>query len=383
MRHWATGFFILTFYFITTAVTAQRTNKPDTINQEPHYFKSRFTPFIAPSVSPEIDFMLVAGGLYAYKLNPNDTAVQPSTLPFSIGYSTNKSFLFNLRPNIFFDQDRYRVRGDIWVKDMPYNYWGVGYDKNSSIEQGESTTSFWRYWSQIDLIFNRQITGDLYAGLAIDHGVTKASQLSPRMKTDDNVMDDGTEIKTTGLGLNAEYDSRDLIVNPYDGMFLNINWIHYNEILGSQFDYSTITFDYRQYESIVRKGRTLAWQLKSRISNGDVPWPEMSQLGTPFDLRGYIWGQYRDEEMIFGLVEYRHMFLRKNPDEDGSFISKHGAVVWVGSGSVAPALDEFQHVLPNAGIGYRFEIQSRMNARLDFGIGKSTSAFYVSFNEAF
>jgi len=39
--------------------------------------------------------------------------------------------------------------------------------------------------------------------------------------------------------------------------------------------------------------------------------------------------------------------------------------------------------LPNAGVGIRYEVQKRMNARVDFGIGEDSNAFYISFNEAF
>jgi hypothetical protein len=39
--------------------------------------------------------------------------------------------------------------------------------------------------------------------------------------------------------------------------------------------------------------------------------------------------------------------------------------------------------LLNGGVGLRFEIQKRMNLRIDYGIGAGSSAFYFSFNEAF
>jgi hypothetical protein len=40
-------------------------------------------------------------------------------------------------------------------------------------------------------------------------------------------------------------------------------------------------------------------------------------------------------------------------------------------------------LIPNAGFGYRFEIQARMNVRAEFGFGKESKGFYFSFNEAF
>ena len=127
----------------------------------------------------------------------------------------------------------------------------------------------------------------------------------------------------------------------------------------------------------------MTWQVRTVYSTGDVPWAEFPRIGTPFDLRGYRFGQYRDGTILFGLVEYRHMFLRRNPDKKGSLKSRHGFVTWVGTGSLAQSYAGMKNWLPNVGVGYRFEVQNRMNARLDFGIGTETTGFYVSFNEAF
>ena len=42
------------------------------------------------------------------------------------------------------------------------------------------------------------------------------------------------------------------------------------------------------------------------------------------------------------------MFLKLNQE-----LSKHGYVAWVGAGSIADQFNEFEHWLPNFGIGYR------------------------------
>ncbi|TRX63293.1 hypothetical protein [Carboxylicivirga sp. M1479] len=104
----------------------------------------------------------------------------------------------------------------------------------------------------------------------------------------------------------------------------------------------------------------------------------MSQLGTPFDLRGYTWGRYRNNSMYYALAEYRHMFY-KNDDT----ISKHGFTTWLGAGSIGSDTTEFEQYLPSLGVGYRLEVQPRMNLRVDFGFGLETFGFYFNFNEAF
>ena len=60
-----------------------------------------------------------------------------------------------------------------------------------------------------------------------------------------------------------------------------------------------------------------------------------------------------------------------------------GVVLWTGQSVIAPEWNNDIDWIPNIGAGYRFEVQSRMNLRIDYGIGKESSAVYFSFNEAF
>ena len=345
--------------------------------------KIRIMPYLAPTISPEVGLMFVGGALISFKLDRTSKFLQPSSVPFSFGYSTNGSSNFNVRPSLFFKNDKNRVVGDIWMKNMPDHYWGVGYKAATAPSRPDSTTSYHRNWWQVYLKYSHQFRKNLFGGVLFDYNQTTATSLNPTMEQDQNVQDFGTFIRNWSLGLLFQYDSRDLTVNAYDGVFVEVSSNFYRSEAFSKPTFQIIILDYRQYEQIKRPGRTLAWQVKTRIANNAVPWSEMSQLGSPFDLRGYFWGRYRDKNMLFGILEYRHMFMRKNPGKNGSMMSKFGMASWLATGSVANNFTELTNWLPNAGVGFRIEIQNRMNARLDYGIGNDTSAFYISFNEAF
>lgn len=56
---------------------------------------------------------------------------------------------------------------------------------------------------------------------------------------------------------------------------------------------------------------------------------------------------------------------------------------WLGLGTLGRDYAHLDGLLPNAGLGYRFAIQGRLNARLDFGFGNDSQAFYFNFNEAY
>ena len=75
------------------------------------------------------------------------------------------------------------------------------------------------------------------------------------------------------------------------------------------------------------------------------------------------------------------MLPTKNPERE---YSRSGVVAWAATGFLGDAGYRHSDVLPNAGVGYRFEVQPRMNARLDFGFGaQGSQGFYISFLEAF
>ena len=63
---------------------------------------------------------------------------------------------------------------------------------------------------------------------------------------------------------------------------------------------------------------------------------------------------------------------------------RNGITVWAGAGNVFHDSRTFKKILPNFGIGYRWEFKKRVNVRLDLGFGKSgQNGFIFNINEAF
>ena len=160
-------------------------------------------------------------------------------------------------------------------------------------------------------------------------------------------------------------------------MFVEYSSTFYGNFLGGDNDYQVHQFDIRNFFKMGKPGRVIALQGKVRFGVGDVPYGEMSKLGTPFDLRGYFWGRLRDKSMAFAIAEYRHkLYFRDKP-------SRHSLVSWVGMGTIFNEQTKAYYGVPNFGIGYRLEIQPRVSVRLDYGFGRETSGFYFNFQESF
>jgi hypothetical protein len=342
----------------------------------------RVTPYIAPGYTPEMGGLLAAGGLFSFRTGMVDTVSQRSSVPLAVAYSTTGALTVSAVLTSFWKEDRLRIPVDLWFKSMPDHYYGVGYDAGRYTAQSDTTTSYDRTWFWFNPRFLIQIRGPLYGGLDWDINYTRADDPGPVMSTDPTFQAFGPEVFNHGLGLVLQYDSRDVPVNAWRGTYFSGRARFYGAALGGDADYQIYDVDYRYYLPLRELGgRTLAWQFRTRIGKGDVPWAELSQPGTPFDLRGYRWGRYRDKAMLYMLLEYRHMF--GGGDDPGP----HGLVGWLGTGSIAPRGRDFEDWLPNFGVGYRLEVQPRMNIRLDVGFAKEETgwqpAIYFNFNEAF
>jgi outer membrane protein assembly factor BamA len=292
--------------------------------------------------------------------------------------SSTGAYFIGTKVTTFWLQDKLRIYADINFKEMPDHYWGVGYDEGFNTEKSDTTTAYTRTWWQFYPRFLWQFRKHLFLGPLIDFNYTKGKEASERVQKDPYYSEFNDRPFNSGFGVVFQYDSRDIPVNAWKGAFVEVLLAMYGPYLGGDNAYQVLGIDLRKYWPIKREGRTIAAQLRGRFSAGDVPYGEMSQPGTPFDLRGYTWGRYRDESMVYGIGEYRHMFRKK----DGS-LSPHGFVAWVGVGTLGETVEKFGEWLPSIGLGYRLEVQPRMNLRIDIGFGKDTRGFYFNFNEAY
>jgi outer membrane protein assembly factor BamA len=334
------------------------------------------SPIIGPMYTPEMDFGVALGGLLTFATNKAETSLPRSTVSAFVIYSTNHSFTLSSFGDTFWKNDRLRFDFAQWYKDMPDNYWGVGYDNAIDVPEGAETTAYERVWFEFTPELTWRVAGDLFVGVNANLNRTRAQDVAPLMSQDPEFIRYGDDVAGAGIGLTLRYDTRDVTVNAYRGRMFEATTTHYRDALGSDDEYDVYVVDYRQYHTLGRQGNTLAWQLYARFAQGGVPWSAKSGVGSPFDLRGYTWGRFRDDVATWGLVEYRHMFARKLPG--------HGWVAWAGLGFIGEDLEDLGgHELPNAGLGWRWELQPRRNLRMDIGVGRDDAGFYLSMNEAF
>ncbi len=337
----------------------------DEANKPKDYKKFDFSVIGGPHYSSDRGFGigLVAAGLY--RTDEADSLLQPSSVALTAAATTGNFYDIGIEGLNIFPADRFRLAYDINFQSFDTDFWGIGYAR----ERSDANKSSYKYFKlEADLSFTAQVARRLFVGPRIEYAYVNG-------KHRENVwLWEGQPHRTAALGFGAilSYDTRDYVHNAYSGWYLNLTQMFflrwYNR---GNFSVSEITASH--YEP-VWKGGVVAALFHGRFTYGATPWALLSTFGGSDLMRGYYEGRYRDKCAMVLTVELRQHVWKRS-----------GAVVWAGAGKIFPNFQElrFNHLLPNFGVGYRWEFKKRVNVRLDYGIGRHCSSFIFSINEAF
>lgn len=338
-----------------------------------------------PSYTPEASFGVGGAVLASFRMNKQDTISQRSFLPAGLNLSINGTIVVAGAGTFFFNENRFRIYMNYGYRNEPSHYYGKGFEKAENLERGDSTTRFHRSYFQLYPRFVWEVRPHFYLGGLFDLNYTKVSDVNPVMEEDPYFQQFKRKYFNVGIGGLIQYDTRDDVATPTRGMLLGANFKLFGKYWGGAYNYEIIEFEYRQFKNVFRPRSTLAWIAKSQIGLGDIPFTELPTFGSPFDLRGYYMGKYRDKSMAYGIVEYRHMFGSPAKYKSGNFWAKCGFVAWVGTGTIGETPFDWNKWKLNFGAGLRFQMQPGKNFRLDVGKepGQPGMQVYMNMTEAF
>lgn len=338
-----------------------------------------------PSYTPEASFGVGGAVLASFRMNKQDTISQRSFLPVGLNLSINGTIVVAGAGTFFFNENRFRIYMNYGYRNEPSHYYGKGFEKAENLERGDSTTRFHRSYFQLYPRFVWEVRPHFYLGGLFDLNYTKVSDVNPVMEEDPYFQQFKRKYFNVGIGGLIQYDTRDDVATPTRGMLLGANFKLFGKYWGGAYNYEIIELEYRQFKNVFRPRSTLAWIAKSQIGLGDIPFTELPTFGSPFDLRGYYMGKYRDKSMAYGIVEYRHMFGSPAKYKSGNFWAKCGFVAWVGTGTIGETPFDWNKWKLNFGVGLRFQMQPGKNFRLDIGKepGQPGMQVYMNMTEAF
>ena len=345
-----------------------------------------------PSYTPDFGFLIGGSALMTFRMNPQDTTMRRSVIPMALAFMFEGGGLnLMVKPQLFFKDDKFRIFGVLNYKNTRENFYGIGYNTNKNYERSDSTSQYRYNGFQVNPWFLfRMGKSDIFFGPQIDISYDKLSDPAKHLPQQADYAaaggdENGYKNFSSGIGFLLSYDTRDIPANPYSGTYVDLRGIMYQKWLGSDQNFYRLELDYRQYKSVGQR-KVLAWTLQTKNSFGrHIPLTKYALSGTPFDLRGYYMGQYRDKSSHVALVEYRQMFNTDRSTWLKRITSHLGYVAWGGVGFMGPTPGKIEGVLPNAGLGLRIEVQPRMNVRFDYGRNfvNKQSLFYFNMTEAF
>jgi len=364
----STFFFLILSLFVFVGTSMAQTDSLDSDNVN-------FSIYPIFGYAPETNFAfgVISFIVYDNLTSENDDFYRPSTISPYILYTLNNQILIAIDFDSYFKKGYY-----LDIKPRYYNYpdffFGVGND-NKMEDEETYTNEFFR----IDGRFMKFINQRWSAGIRFDYQNNNLYDF-----VDDGELITGEIFGTqgglnSGFGPTAQMDTRDNILYPSKGHFVQAEIAFYSEIFGGDFNYTHFLIDLRKYISIKNEKNILAFQAAANFTVGDhIPFYKLQKVGGDKRLRGIQNSRlYVDKQSFWMQAEYRRkLFWRL------------GATAFAGFGDVAPGVSKFnfQELKYVVGLGGRFQAMKdeKLNIRLDAGIARGGQyAFYLSVKEAF
>ncbi len=371
------------------------------IKQQPE--KNAFLLIVPVIASNPTAGIIFGGGLtYAFKTKPTDERL--STLSSNASYSTKGLLNLNVKSNAFVLGERMVLNSDWRFLLNAETTYGLGTDKAApgSIDlNGYPTTDsagqeLKYYQVRLHQTGSWKLMPDLFAGIGfqydyfydIEDAVVTAGDTTRSYQYQYSVKHgfDPKHYSASGISLNVLYDSRDNQISAYKGTYANVNFRANLEGLGSTRNSSMLLTEYRTYISLgqQRYRHILGiWLYGNFVTGGNVPYLLLPAVG--YDQRqktgrGYTFGQFRGEDMIYGEGEYRF------PISANTGIL--GGVCFLNCTTTSDRQEHtllFDYLKPAYGGGLRIMLDKKTRTRLeiDAGVADKTLGFYFGAQETF
>ncbi|MEO1051990.1 MAG: BamA/TamA family outer membrane protein [Bacteroidota bacterium] len=370
----------------------------------------------AISYSPETRLTLGVIG-YRYLNLVKDEPTTQSFINFIGVYTTANQLIIETNWEIFTNGDGYRFRGTSSFNQFPDRNYGLGNDAGVSVQEFEFNDgnaeagdlfNYLRYSVNrlsLNASFLKKLRRHFYGGIRLEIEDQYSFEVLPdsvqilNQAAEIDLLSANTTGLRSGMGLALLWDSRDNILNPRRGSFIDFNLSHFGGYLGSDYKYTNLLIDGRKYYNPI-KNHTLALRgfFNIRTTNDPtLPIRGLSRIGGSNLVRGYFQGTYQDDNMMAFVGEYRLPFWRDDVDAPLSqFWKRLGIVMYASAAQVYGqesdfGIGEFNYAV-GTGLRILFNPETRINIRIDYalglaadsnGIGSRQTGLYFFLAEAF
>ncbi|MEM9528559.1 MAG: BamA/TamA family outer membrane protein [Bacteroidota bacterium] len=347
---------------------------PPPVNSEGFQAKAVFSPvaYYEPNTSLGLGF----GAKFLFKPKGAGLETRTSNIPVAFSYTLNNQLFLSSGYTIFFPKEQWLVRGNLDYKDFPQSYYGIG---NRTNEDDRLEIGYQQLLVE-PLLLRRVGDKELFIGGGFRYNRFYNTELEAAVgELPAGIsLQDSLGSTSVGVELAVTFDDRDNVLNARRGVFAEFTQGFYGRALGGTNAFQLSKLDLRQYEALGPR-QLVATNFFARYAWNDAPVQELSSLGGPTLLRGFLEGRFRDRLALFLQAEYRWQTWKRA-----------GFVLFAGTGQVAPTASELtlSDLRYSVGTGVRILIvpSENLNLRMDyaFGFGRSTdSGFYLGISEAF
>lgn len=307
---------------------------------------------------------LVVAGIYSTE--PTDSLLPASNISLVGDIATKSFYMVGIRGAHVFPTNSRRVNYSVSFESFATYFWGIGYNAGNN---NGNKTKYRQLKFDISADMEWRLTKGLYLGPAVRFLHVNAKDLH----NESIWLPYPHAVSSIAFGGRLQYDLRDNLTAPNSGLLLEVTQLFYPRFIGNgSRSFSSTEIAANKYMRAWTNS-VIAVRCHALLTYGHTPWCAMAYIGGN-NMRGYYEGRYRDKNEFDLTVELRQYLFRRS-----------GVVGWLGVASVFPNFEKihFKELLPECGIGYRWEFKKNSNVRIDFGIGKHSTGFMFGLNEAF
>ncbi len=291
-------------------------------------------------------------------------------------YTLKKQWYVNASGTLYFGgRLPWQLQFRAWYSDRPTSYYGIGNTGNTEVGLRRVRTPFTLRKGLLSVQTRLSVGGNWSVGPLFDFQYHH-SDLTEEQATYPICVE-------WGLGIGAQYDTRDRVFYPTRGLLFKTTLTHYEPTLGSTARLTMAACDLRQFVPLPCDF-VWAWQCKTQwaVSAGDIPYMMLPCLGGQDGLRGVSTNMFRDDAMVLLQTELRIPIW-----------SIFRATVFAGIGDVYD-LHHWQWATPKVGYGLGLRVSiNRAKVNIRFDVARSNVdprwndskaySFYFTATEAF
>lgn len=306
----------------------------------------------------------------------NDKAshsLMPPSISAAFGaYTGNDSYFLGGGHLGFFNKGAIRYTGGGGYGDVNLNFYGFGdvtlpapLEINTQAIAVMQTLKFKLGDSAFYL-------GPMHRYVDAQVSISSLDEILPKEYQADYAKVLSTNIVTSGAGLTLEYDSRDNFFSPTDGFKYELNYLWFDDVIGSDVDYTLTELTALNYFKITEQWRTAIRVEANYVDSEQI----LPPYATPYiSMRGIPAARYQGQSVAMSELEVAY---RINLRWEVSAFAGVGKA----SDSFSDFSDSDSRVSKGAGFRYLIARRYDFNMGLDIAKGPEDTVFYIQAGSA-